>query len=117
MTTSQFKITPTPPASLALSPGEEGELSFTIESLAAPDKIHEIMLQALLVAGGGRAPARARGRRGRLAGRLRRRAWRRSAGLVLRGLRTCVESAREESQLQISAPRRGSEGKPPLDRR
>ncbi|HWU86815.1 MAG TPA: hypothetical protein VN253_06055 [Kofleriaceae bacterium] len=49
MSTSLFKITPTPPTSIQVAPGQEGKLSFTVESLAAPDKIHQIMLQALLV--------------------------------------------------------------------
>jgi hypothetical protein len=46
MTTSLFRITPTPPISVKLEPGQEGKFSFTIESLAAPDKVHEVILQA-----------------------------------------------------------------------
>lgn len=49
MTDSLFKITPTPPTSIKLEPGQEGKLSFTVESLAAPDKVHELIAQALLV--------------------------------------------------------------------
>jgi hypothetical protein len=52
MTTSLFKITPTPPTSVKLEPGQEGKFSFTVESMAAPDKVHEIMLQALLMSDG-----------------------------------------------------------------
>ena len=44
MTDSLFKITPTPPTSIKLEPGQEGKLSFTVESLAAPDKVHELKL-------------------------------------------------------------------------
>lgn len=54
MTTSLFKITPTPPTSIKLDPGQEGKLSFTVESLAAPDKVHAIMLQAQLVGESGK---------------------------------------------------------------
>lgn len=54
MTVSLFKITPTPPTSIELRPGEEGKLSFTIESLAAPGRVHEIMLQALRVGADGK---------------------------------------------------------------
>ena len=49
MTDSLFKITPTPPTSIKLEPGQEGKFSFTVESLAAPDKGHELIVQALLV--------------------------------------------------------------------
>jgi hypothetical protein len=49
MAASLFKITPTPPTVLALEPGEEGKFSFTVESLAAPGRVHEIILQALRV--------------------------------------------------------------------
>jgi PKD repeat protein len=49
MPTSPFKITPTPPTSIQLEPGQGGKLSFTVECLAAPDKVLEIMAQALLV--------------------------------------------------------------------
>ena len=49
MPATQFKITPTPPTSLKLEPGQEGKFSFTVESLAAPDKSHDLILQALLV--------------------------------------------------------------------
>lgn len=54
MSASLFKITPTPPTSIKLDPGQEGKLSFTVESLAAPDKVHAIMLQAQLVGEGGK---------------------------------------------------------------
>ncbi len=54
MSTSLFKITPTPPTSIKLEPDQEGKLSFTVESLAAPDKVHAIMLQALLAGEGGK---------------------------------------------------------------
>ncbi|HWO22622.1 MAG TPA: hypothetical protein VNO30_27875 [Kofleriaceae bacterium] len=54
MTDSLFKITPTPPSSIKLEPGQVGKLSFTVESLAAPDKVHEVLLQALLVGDGGK---------------------------------------------------------------
>jgi hypothetical protein len=49
MTTTLFKITPTPPTTLELPPGGEGKFSFTVESLAAPDAIHDVMLRTLLV--------------------------------------------------------------------
>lgn len=49
MNASPFKITPTPPTSIALDPGEEDKLSFTIENLAAPGQVREIVLQALLI--------------------------------------------------------------------
>ena len=49
MPASQFKITPTPPISIKLEPGQEGRFSFTVESLTAPDKVLEIMTQALLL--------------------------------------------------------------------
>ena len=52
MTDSLFKITPTPPTSIKVEPGREEKFSFTVESLAAPDKVHEVMLQALLVGDG-----------------------------------------------------------------
>jgi hypothetical protein len=54
MNGSQFKITPTPPASIALDPGEEDKLSFTNENLAAPDQICQVVLQALLVGDDGK---------------------------------------------------------------
>jgi hypothetical protein len=54
MNGSQFKITPTPPASIALDPGEEARLSFTVESLAAPDQVREVVLQALLIGDDGK---------------------------------------------------------------
>jgi hypothetical protein len=47
MTTSPLTITPT--ASLTLAPGQEGRFSFTVTSQAAPDKVREVTLQALLV--------------------------------------------------------------------
>jgi hypothetical protein len=53
MTTMLFKITPTPPTRLALLPGEERKFSFTVESLAAPDASHDVILQALLVESAG----------------------------------------------------------------
>jgi hypothetical protein len=46
MTASLFKITPTPPTSIKLEPGKDGTFWFTIESLAAPDKVIDILLQA-----------------------------------------------------------------------
>jgi hypothetical protein len=52
MTDNLFKITPTPPTSIQVEPGQEGKFSFTVESLAAPDKVHDVMLQALLVGDG-----------------------------------------------------------------
>jgi hypothetical protein len=54
MTTSPFTITPTPPTSLKLQPGQDGKFSFTATCLAAPDKIYEVELQALLVAEDGK---------------------------------------------------------------
>ncbi len=54
MTASLFKITPTPPTVVALEPGDEGRFSFTIESLAAPGRFHELMLQALLIGADGK---------------------------------------------------------------
>lgn len=54
MTASLFTITPTPPTSLKLTPGQDGRFSFTVTSLAAPDKTHEVMLQALLVGDDGK---------------------------------------------------------------
>jgi hypothetical protein len=48
MPASPFTVTPTPPTSLRLAPGEEGKLSFTVTCLSAPDKTYEVMLQALL---------------------------------------------------------------------
>src|ERR1044072_3686490 len=44
-----FSVTPTPPTVLSLRPGVEGTFSFTVTSLAAPNKVHEVALQALLV--------------------------------------------------------------------
>lgn len=55
MTASPFTITPTPPTSLVLPHGQEGRFSFTVHSLAAPDKAHEVMLQALTTGADGRA--------------------------------------------------------------
>lgn len=54
MTASLFKITPTPPTVVALEPGDEGRFSFTIESLAAPGRFHELILQALLIGADGK---------------------------------------------------------------
>jgi Divergent InlB B-repeat domain len=52
---SLFRVTPTPPTFLKLEVGQEGSFSFTIECLAAPDQVHEIILQALLVGLDGKA--------------------------------------------------------------
>lgn len=46
---SPFTVTPTPPTALTLRPDTEGRFSFTLTSLAAPNKVHEVTLQALLV--------------------------------------------------------------------
>jgi hypothetical protein len=45
---STFTVTPTPPTVLKLAPGEEGRFSFTVTALAAPDKIHDVTLRALV---------------------------------------------------------------------
>jgi hypothetical protein len=46
MTTSLFKITPTNPTALTIEAGKDGTFSFTVESLAAPDKTISVLLQA-----------------------------------------------------------------------
>jgi hypothetical protein len=45
---SLFSVTPTPPTLLKLAPGEEGRFSFTITVLAAPDKMLDVTLRALV---------------------------------------------------------------------
>lgn len=47
--TSTFAITPTPPTVIKLEPGEDGVFSFTVTSLAAPDRSFKVLLEALLV--------------------------------------------------------------------
>src|SRR5215467_14445731 len=47
--TSPYTITPTPPTSYKLAPGEEGKFSFTVTSLEGPDRVQEVLLQALLI--------------------------------------------------------------------
>src|SRR5262245_50548156 len=42
-------ITPTPPTSIQLRPGQEGRFSFTVTSTAAPDTVRRVIFQALLV--------------------------------------------------------------------
>lgn len=54
MSSSPFRITPTPPTSVAVDPGREEKLSFTVENLAAPDQLREIVLQALLIGDDGK---------------------------------------------------------------
>lgn len=49
MADSLFTITTTPPSSLELEIGQTGKFSFTVTSLAAPDKSQDLILQALLV--------------------------------------------------------------------
>jgi hypothetical protein len=46
MSSSLFRITPTPPTSLAVKVGEQARFSFTVISLAAPDKLLDLQLQA-----------------------------------------------------------------------
>jgi Tachylectin len=53
MTASLFTTTPTPPTFLKVEPGQEGRFSFTVTSLSAPDKVHELILQALLIGSDG----------------------------------------------------------------
>jgi hypothetical protein len=53
MPPSPFTVTPTPPTTLKLGPGQEGLLSFTVNCLSAPDKVHDVMLQALLLGADG----------------------------------------------------------------
>jgi hypothetical protein len=54
MTASPFNITPTPPTSLKLEPGQEGKFSFTVTCLAAPDKSYDVILQPLVVGDDGK---------------------------------------------------------------
>lgn len=49
MADSMFTITTTPPSSVKLEVGQTGKFSFTVTSLAAPDKSQDLILQALLV--------------------------------------------------------------------
>lgn len=44
-----FAITPTPPTTLELEPGQVGTFSFTVNSLLGPDTSQEVVLQALLI--------------------------------------------------------------------
>jgi hypothetical protein len=48
MSGSSFTATPTPPTVLSLAPGEKGSFSFTITVLAAPDKVLDVTLRALV---------------------------------------------------------------------
>lgn len=57
MTDRLFKITPTPPTKIEVLQGQEGKLSFTIESLAAPDRAYDALFQPLLVGDGDKAQA------------------------------------------------------------
>src|ERR1700704_877265 len=54
MTASLFTITPTPPTSITLAPGEDGKFSFTITCQAAPDKSYDLILQALVAGADGK---------------------------------------------------------------
>lgn len=54
MSSSLFKITPAPPTSIQVEPGQEATFSFMVECLAAPDEVHEIVLQAVLVGSDGK---------------------------------------------------------------
>jgi hypothetical protein len=51
MPPSPFVVTSTAP--LALKPGEEGRTWFAVSSLAAPDRIHQVVFEALLVGSDG----------------------------------------------------------------
>lgn len=44
-----FIVQPTPPTVLTLKSGERRDFTFTVNSRAAPDKVHEVALQALLI--------------------------------------------------------------------
>src|SRR5262249_48192270 len=55
MPPSLFTITPTPPTSVTLAPGEDGKFSFTITCQAAPDKRYDLILPALLVGADGKS--------------------------------------------------------------
>jgi hypothetical protein len=54
VTTSSFTITPTPPSSLKVEPGKEGKFSFTVTSLAAPDKVMDVLLEPRLIGADGK---------------------------------------------------------------
>lgn len=54
MPDSSFTVTPTPPTFVKLAPGEEGRFSFTITVLAAPDKVLDVTLRALVDRNGSR---------------------------------------------------------------
>jgi F5/8 type C domain len=51
---SEFTITPTPPTTIQLEPGQEGTFSFTVTNQAAPDVSHDVVLVALLVGADGK---------------------------------------------------------------
>jgi hypothetical protein len=53
--TSAFTIAPTPPTTIALDTGQDGSFSFTVTSLAAPDRSQDLILQALLVGADGKS--------------------------------------------------------------
>lgn len=55
MPASLFTITPTRPTEITLAPGEDGTFSFTITCQAAPDRSHDVILQALLVGADGKS--------------------------------------------------------------
>lgn len=52
---SLFTIEPTPPTTLKLEAGQDGTFSFTVTSLAAPDRSEDVILQALVTGPDGKA--------------------------------------------------------------
>jgi hypothetical protein len=52
--TSRFTITPTPPTSIKVRPGEQGQLSFTVTCDLAPDTSLDVAFAASLIGGDGK---------------------------------------------------------------